>query len=150
MGLAHSPSPRFLTARNANPGGCCRVVSLQNPSRPTVGNPALRHQLGMLHRSVQKRSWHPSTGSSGLGCAKVWPDWRSPLIVVQFETVITWHRKGFCLFWAWKVRHGQPGRPSVPRRMRSDPSDEPSEPNLGRPRIHGELRKLGLNIAKPA
>jgi hypothetical protein len=107
-------------------------------------NPALRHQLGVLHRSAQKPKLAPLDRLLWAWLCKVWPDWRSPLIVVQFETVITWHRKGFRLFWAWKVRHGQPGRPSVPRRMRSDPSDEPSEPNLGRPRIHGELRKLGM------
>ncbi len=34
--------------------------------------------------------------------------WRSALIVVKPETVIAWHRKGFRLFWTWKVRHGQP------------------------------------------
>jgi putative transposase len=33
-------------------------------------------------------------------------------------------------------------------RTRSDPSDEPSEPNLGAPRIHGELLKLGMNIGE--
>jgi NAD(P)-dependent dehydrogenase (short-subunit alcohol dehydrogenase family) len=27
--------------------------------------------------------------------------------------VIGWHRKGFRLFWTWRVRHGQPGRPPV-------------------------------------
>ena len=32
------------------------------------------------------------------------------------------------------------------RRTGSDPSDEPSEPNLGR--IHGELLKLGIHIGE--
>jgi hypothetical protein len=26
-----------------------------------------------------------------------------------------WHRKGFRLFWTWKVRRGQAGRPTVPK-----------------------------------
>jgi hypothetical protein len=26
------------------------------------------------------------------------------LVVVKPETVIGWHRKGFRLFWTWKVR----------------------------------------------
>src|SRR6267378_4267321 len=43
---------------------------------------------------------------------------RSALIVVKPETVIAWHRKGFRLFWTCKVRHGQPGRPSVPKDVR--------------------------------
>jgi putative transposase len=29
--------------------------------------------------------------------------------MVKPETVIGWHRKGFRLFWTWKVRHGRPG-----------------------------------------
>jgi hypothetical protein len=28
-----------------------------------------------------------------------------------------WHRRGFCLFWTWKVRRGQPGRPAVPKHV---------------------------------
>jgi hypothetical protein len=39
-------------------------------------------------------------------------------VIVKPETVIAWHRKGFRLFWNWKVRHGQPGRPSVPKDVR--------------------------------
>src|SRR5437879_8849470 len=38
--------------------------------------------------------------------------------IVKPETVIAWHRKGFRLFWTWKVRHGQPGRPSVLKDVR--------------------------------
>jgi hypothetical protein len=48
----------------------------------------------------------------------VWRDWRSALAIVQPETVIAWHRRGFRLFWTWKIRHGQPGRPALPREVR--------------------------------
>jgi hypothetical protein len=50
-------------------------------------------------------------------CA-VWNDWQSSIFVVKAATVIGWHRKGFRLFWAWKVRHGKPGRPCVPKEVR--------------------------------
>jgi len=43
-------------------------------------------------------------------------DWRSAL--AEPETVIAWHRAGFRLFWTWKVRHGQPGRPVISREVR--------------------------------
>jgi len=63
--------------------------------------------------------------------------------------VIGWHRKGFRLFWTWKVRHGQVGRPPVPnetkkliRQMSHD------NPLWGAPRIHGELLKLGIDIGE--
>ncbi|MGB9236601.1 MAG: hypothetical protein WCC04_19510 [Terriglobales bacterium] len=38
--------------------------------------------------------------------------------MAQAETVVAWHRKGFRLFWTWKVRHGQPGRSIIARGTR--------------------------------
>jgi hypothetical protein len=35
--------------------------------------------------------------------SRVWADWRSALMIVKPETVIAWYRKGFGLFWTWKV-----------------------------------------------
>ena len=32
--------------------------------------------------------------------------------------VLGWHRKGFRLFWTWKIRRGKLGRPSVPKQVR--------------------------------
>jgi len=66
---------------------------------------------------------------------KVWADWRSALIIVKPETVIAWHRKSFRLFWTWKVRHGEPGRPSVPKDLRDlIRLMSRAKPNLGSPK----------------
>src|ERR1700686_5034501 len=72
---------------------------------------ALRHQLGVLQRSAKKRPnlTVPDRILWAWLCG-VWRDWRSALVIVKPQTVIAWHRKGFRLFWTWKVRHGQPGR----------------------------------------
>ena len=48
-----------------------------------------------------------------IGLSRIWRDWRSVLAIVQPETVVAWHRAGFRLFWTWKVRRGQPGRPLI-------------------------------------
>jgi hypothetical protein len=45
-------------------------------------------------------------------------DWRSALVIVKPQTVLTRHRKGFRVFRTWKIRHGQPGRPGVPKEVR--------------------------------
>src|SRR5215813_9638564 len=56
---------------------------------------------------------------------------------------------GFRLFWTWKVRRGQPGRPLIPREVRNLIRKMCREnPTWGAPRIHGELLKLGINIAE--
>src|SRR5438309_10505669 len=103
-------------------------------SRASLGleNLALRHQIGVLHRSARKR---PKLNSGDrllwICLSRLWRDWRSALAIVKPETVVAvvaWHRAGFRLFWTWKVRHGQPGRPVLfARGPRSDPQDVPRE-----------------------
>jgi hypothetical protein len=36
-----------------------------------------------------------------------WFNWRDALIVVRPRTLISWHRKGFRLFWRWKSEAGR-------------------------------------------
>jgi transposase InsO family protein len=80
---------------------------------------------------------------------EIWGDWRTALLIVNPETVIAWHRKGFRLFWTWKVRCGQPGRPTVPKDIRELIRRMSREnPLWGAPRIHGELLKLGIDVGE--
>jgi len=67
----------------------------------------------------------------------------------QTGTVIAWQRKRFRDHWAKLSKHGRPGRPTVSeeikaliRRMSA------ANPGWGSPRIVGELRKLGIDVAK--
>ena len=70
-------------------------------------------------------------------------------MIVRPETVIAWHRKGFRLFWTWKSRRGQLGRPPVSREIRELIRAMSREnPLWGAPRIHGELLKLGIDIGE--
>ncbi len=82
-------------------------------------NLALRHQIGVLQRAAAKR---PKLTSADLllwiCLSRLWRDWRSALAIVKPETVLAWHRAGFRLFWTWKVRRGQPGRPVLSREVR--------------------------------
>ena len=70
-------------------------------------------------------------------------------MIVKPATVIAWHRKAFRLFWTWKVRRGQPGRPPVSKEtwelIRKLSRENPL---WGVPRIHGELLKLGIDIGE--
>src|SRR6516164_4138481 len=64
-------------------------------------------------------------------------------------TVIGWQRKGFGLFWSWKIRHGERGRPAVPQQVRDLIRRLSREnPLWGAPHIHGELLKLGITIGE--
>ncbi len=111
---------------------------------------ALRHQIGVLKRSAGKRP--KLTAADRLFwvfLSRVWCDWRSALDIVRPATAIAWHRKGFRLFWTWKIRHGRVGRPAVSREVR-DLIRRMSRENAlwGAPHIHGELLKLGIEISE--
>src|SRR5438270_7105652 len=110
---------------------------------------ALRHQLGVLQRSVKRPKITPADRFLWAGLCAVWNDWRSSLFLVKASTVLGWHRKGFRLFWTWKIRGGTPGRPAVPQEIRALIRMLSREnPLWGAPRIHGELLKLGIDIGE--
>jgi putative transposase len=112
-------------------------------------NLALRHQLGVMQRSVKRPRLAPPDRFLWAWLCGAWNDWRSALVIVKPETVIGWHRKGFRLFWTWKVRRGRPGRPSVPKDVRElIRTMSRQNPLWGAPRIHGELLKLGIEIGE--
>jgi hypothetical protein len=78
-------------------------------------NLALRHQIHVRQRSARKRpKCTPVDRLLWVWLSRIWSDWRSALVIVKPETVVAWHRKGFRLFWTWKVRHGQSGQVAKP------------------------------------
>src|SRR6516225_5250312 len=113
-------------------------------------NLALRHQIGVLQRSSRKRPKLTLVDRLlWVWLSRIWSGWRPALAIVRPETVVAWHRKGFRLFWTWKVRHGQLGRPVISREVRDLIRKMCREnPCWGAPRIHGELLKLGIDIGQ--
>jgi hypothetical protein len=67
---------------------------------------------------------------SGFACSGP-KGWRQHLLVVQPETVLRWHWKGWRLYWSWKSRT-EPRPPATQRRGEGpDRLDLPREPALG-------------------
>src|SRR5215470_7156147 len=74
---------------------------------------ALRHRLAVVNRSRPSRlRLTPVDRMLWAWFSRAWCGWRSAIHIVQPETVIAWHRRGFRLFWTWKSRH-RTGRPAV-------------------------------------
>jgi hypothetical protein len=104
---------------------------------------ALRHQLNVLQRWVKRPGLSATDGWLWAWLSSRWPEWRRALVMVKADTVIGWQRKGFRLFWTWKSRHGQHGRPAVAKAIRQLIRRMSREnPLWGGPKIHGELLKL--------
>ena len=109
---------------------------------------ALRHQLNVLRRSTDaRRKLRTSDRVLWVWLSRLWPAWRSALVIVKPETVIHWHRQGFRLYWRWKSR--RLGRPDAGREIRELIRKMClSNPTWGAPRVHGELLKLGLDVSQ--
>jgi len=112
-------------------------------------NIALRHQIAVLGRAAPQRL--RIRGSERLlfvWLYRLWPGVLNAIVIVKPETVVRWHRRGFKAFWRWKSR-ARPGRPKIPKEIR-DLIREVSlaNPLWGAPRIHGELLKVGIDVAQ--
>jgi len=68
--------------------------------------------------------------------------------VVRPDTILRWHRAGFRAYWRWKSRD-RVGRPKISAELRQIIRQMSRENGLwGAPRIHGELLKLGFEVAE--
>ena len=110
---------------------------------------ALRHQIGILQRSVKRPKLTTADRLLWVWLAATWQDWKSGAFIMKASTVIGWHRKGFRLFWTWKIRRGKAGRGMIPKDVRALIRTISSEnPIWGAPKIHGELLNLGIDIGE--
>ncbi len=115
----------------------------------SLENLFLRQQLMVLKRNHKRPRFQNSDRVLFAWILRIYPQWKSALLIVKPETVISWHRKSFKLFWRWKSRRGKSGRKKIDPEIR-DLILEMSQANIlwGAPRIHGELLKLGIEVSQ--
>jgi len=109
---------------------------------------ALRHQIAVLQQSAPRRlRLRQSDRLLWIWLSRCWPAWRHWLRILKPDTVLRWHRTAFARYWTRKSRR-RPGRPSLAAAIR-DLIQQMSQANFlwGAPRIHGELLKLGIEVA---
>jgi len=118
---------------------------LISKSQLAAENLALRQQLSVLRLSGKRPRLRKRDRIFWVWLSKLWKDWRSCLVIVQPDTVIRWHRRGFRLYWRWKSRNI--GRPQVDPDIRNLIRRMSREnPLWGAPRIQAELRLLGYDV----
>jgi hypothetical protein len=126
------------------------VADLFKPQRRLeVENLFLRHQLNVaLRRASHRLRLRGSDRALMVWMTWFWPSPVGLSRVVQPDTILRWHRAGFRAYWRWKSR-GSPGRPRVDHELRELIRRMSKEnPLWGAPRIHGELLKLGFEVAE--
>jgi transposase InsO family protein len=112
-------------------------------------NAVLRHQLIVLRRRLRGRA--RLTNNDRWFFIRLYRWFASilqVLTIVQPETLVRWHRAGFRCYWRWKSRP-LGGRPQIDTELRVLIRRMSVENRLwGAPRIHGELLKLGFEVAQ--
>src|SRR5258706_7633193 len=113
-----------------------------------VENALLRQQLIVLHRQVKapRLTWRDRL--SLLFFARLVPNWKQVLQIVQPETLLRWHRAGFRLFWQLKSRSHKPAHRLDPDTIALIQRLARENRLWGAERIRGELLKLGIRVAK--
>src|SRR5262252_9425842 len=125
------------------------VSPFKSKSRLEAENAALRHQVVILLRIVHRRV--RLTNSDRLFFVQLYrwfPSVLKVITIIRPETLVRWHRAGFRRYWRWKSR-SLGGRPQIDAGVRAlIQRMSVDNPLWGAPRIHGELLKLGFEVAQ--
>jgi transposase InsO family protein len=125
------------------------VTSFFRPRRSLqLENEALRHQLTLYQRSIRRPQVRLTDRLFWSWLSRSWARWRDVLVFVRPATVLAWQRKRFRDHWA-RLSRRKPGRPAISQEVRTLIREiSGANPRWGSPRILGELRKLGIPVAK--
>jgi transposase InsO family protein len=125
------------------------ATPLKSRGRLEAENAVLRHQLMVLRRRVRGRLRF-TTGDRlfFIQLYQWFPSILAAMAIIQPETLVRWHRAGFRQYWRWKSRP-RGGRPQIAAELRALIRQiSVDNPLWGAPRIHGELLKLGFEVAQ--
>jgi hypothetical protein len=114
-----------------------------------VENLCLRQQLIVLQRRVPRPRLRDGDRRFSILVCRWFPTWRDLLLVVQPNTVLRWHRRGWTAYWRWRSRPRKGGgRPPLPRALRALIRRMAVENRLwGQRRVEAELARLGFPVS---
>jgi putative transposase len=114
-----------------------------------IENLALRQQLAVYKRTAPRPRLRPTDRLWWVLLARVWAGWRQPLVIVTPDTVLRWQRRRFREHWTKLSGCTTGGRPPINAEIRALITRiATANPLWGAPRIHGELLKLGIQVAE--
>src|SRR5438552_12163457 len=94
-------------------------------------NAALRQQLAVFKRDVRRPRLHRRDRLFWIGLRTIWKEWKSALVIVRPETVISWQRNRFKRYW-WRLSQPKtPGRPPISSDIRTWSGPWPARTSRG-------------------
>ena len=125
------------------------LIPAGRDARLEAENAVLRHQLIISRRRLHGRVRLTNHDRWFFIQLYRWfPAILRVLTIMRPETLVRWHRASLRRYWRWKSRR-RGGRPPVETELRALIRRMSIEnPLWGAPRIHGELLKLGFEVAQ--
>ena len=110
----------------------------------------LRQQLAVLKKQKPRPKLSRFDRIFWVWLRRFWNKWKNSLLIVDPQTVVNWHKKGFKLYWRFISQRGknkgkQPVDKEIIKHILQMAHDNPT---WGAPRIHGELLKLGFKVSE--
>ncbi len=119
---------------------------LRSQSEQVIVELVLRQQLATYATSHSRPRLTPVDRAFWVALFRIWPRWKACLAIVQPETVVRWHRRGFRFYWRSISKRG-PGRPPISPELQALVRRLASENGWRARRIQAELEKLGFHVS---
>ena len=123
----------------------CIPAFFRSRSRQAVVELALRQQLVTFGQKGRRPRITPADRGFWIFLSRSWSGWKESLVIVQPDTVVRWHRKGFKLYWRSISKRGA-GRPPIPAEVQALIRQFSIENGWRARKVRAELRKLGITV----
>jgi hypothetical protein len=120
----------------------CIPAFFRSRNEQAIVELALRQQLATFALKGPKPRITSVDRTFWVFLSRIWSGWREALVILQPDTVIRWHRKGFPLYWRSISKRG-PGRPPIPTELQALIRRFARENGWRARKVQAELVKLG-------
>jgi hypothetical protein len=123
----------------------CIPAFFRSRNEQVIVELALRQQLATFTEKGRRPRITPADRGFWVLLSQMWSGWKEALVVVQPDTVVRWHRKGFRLYWRSISKRG-PGRPPIPAEAQALIRRFADENGWRARKVRAELAKLGISV----
>jgi len=124
----------------------CSAVFFRSRGEQAFVELALRQQLAVYAQKRPKPRLTPLDRAFWVALSRLWPRWKESLVIVDPDTVVRWHRRGFRAYWRAISKRG-PGRPPISEEVQALIHRMSSENGWRARKIQAELSKLGFTVS---
>ncbi|MCP5056282.1 MAG: transposase [bacterium] len=124
----------------------CSTALLRTRGEQAIVELTLRQQLATYAHNRRRPRLRPLDRAFWVALSRLWPRWRSALVIVKPETVVRWHREGFRRHWTLISKPG-PGRPPISKEVQQLIVRMAAESPWRARKIQAELLKLGIRLS---